>query len=876
MIRKAAALINFALTLSTLSLLNPALAQRATYPAARHGGNYMFNYYIPPAPSATPWAPAWSPDGTWIAAAIYGSIWRVDPATGIATELTYNRNYHSSPAFSRDGEWLVYTSDDDANSIQLEIVNLKSGQSHALTEDSHLYLDPAFSPDGTQLAYVSTQPNGYFNVFVRSIRQGSWAGAEVALTQDNGFGRDRLYFGPWDMHIQPAWLPGGKELLMLTNRGVPLGSGDIWRIPMTPAGLSKGWQIFSEQTLYRTRPDVSPDGKRFIYSSTGGAADQYNHLYVLPVDGGAPYKLTFGEHDDFHPRWSPDGEKIAFISNRPRRPRETGLPELWLLEAYGGRLTKVEIRELRWKRPMGRVQVRVQDTAGKLAAARIYGLASDGKFYAPRDSYSRIGELGEHLFHTGGKFEMELPPGRMTLEAVKGFETWPATQTVEITPGTTAQVTLSLKPMVDFAAKGWISGSTHVHMNYGGNLRNTLENLMFMSRAEDQDVVNELIANKDNRILDWQYFVPGGGEHPVSANTAGPAVIVGEEYRPPFYGHVFFIGLRDHLINPFTTGYEGTAIESLYPSNTDMFRKARAQGAAVGYVHAFAGEADPLESDLGVARAFPVDAALGAIDAMEWSAASGAALNVWQHALNNDLPIAAVGGEDSITNLHRTKLVGTVRTYAYVGRPGQTAASAASRRRSVAQAWIEALKQGQTFMTTGPLLDFTVNGRRPGETVQLAEGGGELILNGQVWSIVPLKRLAIFNNGKVWKEIPLTGDRRHISFEEKGLLRESSWFSLVAEGDRASHPIDAAYPQAVTSAIRAYVGSQKIRNRESAEYFIRWIDKLQRMAESWPGFRSQKERDHVFGQFREARLIYERFAVEARPQQLRPQEPENP
>jgi len=33
------------------------------YPAARHGGNYMHNYYFPPAPSSTPWAPTWSPDG---------------------------------------------------------------------------------------------------------------------------------------------------------------------------------------------------------------------------------------------------------------------------------------------------------------------------------------------------------------------------------------------------------------------------------------------------------------------------------------------------------------------------------------------------------------------------------------------------------------------------------------------------------------------------------------------------------------------------------------------------------------------------------------------------------------------------------------------
>ena len=51
--------------------------------------------------------------------------------------------------------------------------------------------------------------------------------------------------------------------------------------------------MLTEQTLYRTRPDVSIDGKRFIYSSTRGAADQFINLYVQPVAGGEPYKLTF-------------------------------------------------------------------------------------------------------------------------------------------------------------------------------------------------------------------------------------------------------------------------------------------------------------------------------------------------------------------------------------------------------------------------------------------------------------------------------------------------------------------------------------------------------------------------------------------------------
>ena len=72
--------------------------------------------------------------------------------------------------------------------------------------------------------------------------------------------------------------------------------------------------ILTEQTLYRTRPHWSPDGKRIVYASHVG--QQYTNLFVLPASGGEPYKLTFGEHDSFHPRWSPDGEWIAYVSNQ--------------------------------------------------------------------------------------------------------------------------------------------------------------------------------------------------------------------------------------------------------------------------------------------------------------------------------------------------------------------------------------------------------------------------------------------------------------------------------------------------------------------------------------------------------------------------------
>ena len=815
-----------------------------TYPSARHGGNYMHNFYFPPAPSSTPWAPAWSPDGRWIAVAMSGSIWKVDPATGIAHELTYNEKHHSLPDWSPDGRWIIYSADDGGQTIQLEILDVESGESWPLTDDSFVYVDPVFSPDGTKLAYVSTQPNGYFNVYVRPIAGGQWAGEAVAVTTDNSYGRSRLYFGEWDMHITPAWMPSGDELLLVSNRNVPLGSGNVLRLPAMANGVDEARTVLSEQTLYRTRPDVSIDGKRFIYSSTRGAADQFNNLYVQPATGGEPYKLTFFEHDAFHPRWSPDGEWIAYISNK------RALPQLALLETYGGEQKTVAITDRRWKRPMGILSMRTQ-VDGQLAGSRIHLTASDGKFYAPSDAYARVSGADDPIVHTTGAFTVALPPGRVSLTVVKGFEFVPQEVEAEIEPNEVTALTVELKRLTDMAAKGWYSGSTHVHMNYAGNLHNTLENLMMMSEAEDQDIVNELVANKDNRILDYQFFVKGGGPHPLS--TPGRLVIVGEEYRPPFYGHVFFLGLDDHLISPYTTGYEGTAIESLYPSNTDMFRKAKKQGATVGYVHAFGGNGDPLEGNLGGAKGFMVDAALGTTDAVEWSGAGTSGFFPLYAVWNNGLQITAVGGEDSISNLHRSKLVGSVRTYVLTGDRGLDM-----------DAWLEGMRAGRAFVSTGPLVELTVDGMMPGETVSLPSSGGTVDVRVHVRSITPLETVTLVFNGEEVANLPLNPDRKSVDHGATLQVSRSGWYHLRVAGSRDERfPLDASFAQAFTNPVWLTVGDQPIRSRAAAEYSIEWIDKLQVMAEAWPGWRSEQERGHVFAQFDEAREVYRRFAREA-------------
>jgi len=830
---------NFLIKISIIFFIvfSDLLFSQQAYPAAKTGGNYMHNFYLPPPSPTSPRWPAWSPDGQSLAFSMHGSVWRMALEGSTAIELTNNTTYDSSPAWSPDGKWIAYTAEKDHETMDLMLLNLKTGKSLPLKTGEHLYLDPAWSPDGSKLAYVSTEPNGYYNIYVQKIRKGKPVGPALQITQDNAYGDNRLYFGDYDLHIAPTWSPDGKELLFVTNRDTPLGSGGIWRMPVEKNGIKKARLIHNEQTLFRTRPHWSPDGTRFLYSSHVGG--QFNHLYLLPSDGGEPYKITFGDWDNFHPRWSPDGTKLVYLSN------EEGLPQLHVMKTVGGKTKKLEVKTKEWIEPRGTLQVIITDgETERPTPTRIYLQASNGKAYAPDGTYHRVGRMKDHLFHTDGTFTIEVPHGPLTIEAVKGFEYYSTKETVEIKAGERSKVTLTLSRMTNMPARGWYSGSTHVHMNYAGDLHNTLENLMFMSAAEDQSVVNELVANKDNRILDYQFFT-GETSH---LSTPERVLFVSEEYRPAFHGHVYFLGLTEHLLSPFASGYEGTAIYSLYPSNTDMLRLAGEQGAFRGYVHPYFGENDPLsgkEPSLGGAKSFPVDVALGTVEGLETTYANHATLLVWHHVLNNDFKIVLTGGEDSISNLYRSAVVGSQRSYVYLGDKPLTYSN-----------WLEALREGRTFATNGPLLTFTVNGAMPGEDVRLPQNGGTVTLKGEVQSIVPLDKVMIMNNGEILKTVPLDETGSNAVFEITVDVDESGWYTLQAEGKRNTLPISDLYPQATTNAIRVYVGGDPIRNIESANYFVRWIDRLLAMAEAHPGWRTTKEKDHVLGQFKQAQQVY--------------------
>jgi dipeptidyl aminopeptidase/acylaminoacyl peptidase len=91
-----------------------------------------------------------------------------------------------------------------------------------------------------------------------------------------------------------------------------------------------------ERLLQVGEPRVSPDGSRVAYvvtSADAEADDNRSDIWLLPLTGGEPRQLTRGAGRDSAPRWSPDGQRLAFV----RKPKgQDEKPQIWLIDADGG------------------------------------------------------------------------------------------------------------------------------------------------------------------------------------------------------------------------------------------------------------------------------------------------------------------------------------------------------------------------------------------------------------------------------------------------------------------------------------------------------------------------------------------------------------
>lgn len=254
--------------------------------------------------------PAWSPDGTRIAYMRRQNqqchLYVVEALGGASRRMgSCGQNIYGDLTWSPNGKWLAFNDRfADNTPFQLVLVDPESMDRRSLTNPpagSWGDHDPAFSPDGKQLSFTRSLSEGMQDIYVMSLEDGE----ELRLTTDS-----RNINGH-------TWTASGEEIVFSSNR---TGRSGLWRIDV--GGGAPVWiGVMGDQAFFPHR-----GGNRLAYSASSG---QTNIWLKSLVDSSEAISLITSTWWDMHPSMSPDGQQIAFTSNR------SGTYEIWLANVDG-------------------------------------------------------------------------------------------------------------------------------------------------------------------------------------------------------------------------------------------------------------------------------------------------------------------------------------------------------------------------------------------------------------------------------------------------------------------------------------------------------------------------------------------------------------
>jgi Tol biopolymer transport system component len=249
-------------------------------------------------------APNWTKDGKHLIYNSQGLMYKLDIDKRTVSQINTGavKNNNNDHVISFDGRMLGLSSGvSQAGGSVIYTVPLEGGEPKQITPKGPSYLH-GWSPDGKQLIFTG-QRNNEFDIY--SVP--ATGGTEMPLTNAKG------------LDDGPEYTPDGKYIYFNSNRN---GTMQIWR--MNADGSDQ--QAITNTDYHDWFPHISPDGKWIVFISflkeevPAGDHPFYKHVYIrlLPITGGVPKVIAYvygGQGTINTPSWSPDGKRVAFISN---------------------------------------------------------------------------------------------------------------------------------------------------------------------------------------------------------------------------------------------------------------------------------------------------------------------------------------------------------------------------------------------------------------------------------------------------------------------------------------------------------------------------------------------------------------------------------
>ncbi|MFO7696112.1 MAG: CehA/McbA family metallohydrolase [Anaerolineae bacterium] len=411
-----------------------------------------------------------------------------------------------------------------------------------------------------------------------------------------------------------------------------------------------------------------------------------------------------------------------------------------------------------------------------------------------------------------GETIIDLPLGPVYIEVSRGFEIRPQRRVIEV-KADTEQIALELERVLPWRQRGWVSADTHVH--FLSPMSALLE-----GSAEGVNVVNllasqwgELMTNVgdfDGRNTWGSRETGGDGEH---------LVRVGTENRQHVLGHISLLGYSGRIIAPMTTGGPdesalGDPIDMLL---TEWARQCHRQGGLVILPH--------FPNPRAEHAASIIEGDIDGIEMTSWgdlySGISPYSLSDWYRYLNNGYLVPAVGGTDKMTAL---TAVGTVRTYAHLpeGVP------------FTYEAWMDAVRRAETFVTYGPLVECAVDGQPMGGRIAMSAKGGTVDVVWEAASVtIPMSRAELIVNGEIRESVAV--DPWSAAGHWSVKVDRSTWVALLIRGHYADRPeIVAAHTTPVMVSVEGspfYAAADAVTILEQIEGTLAYLDTVGTRAE---------------------------------------------
>lgn len=392
---------------------------------------------------------------------------------------------------------------------------------------------------------------------------------------------------------------------------------------------------------------------------------------------------------------------------------------------------------------VGHLRIVVRDAAtGEPTFCRINVVGPDGNYYQPKANYltpyamtgewPKVGKgnrqgkgpyryLGR-FFYAWGDITVDVPPGDVRVEAAKGIEFALQEKTVAVKKGNSQTVELMLVRKEPMAKYGYYSGDPHLHFAQQSDTDESL--ILDLMEAEDIQFGSILAYNDPAGPYNGAMQTLDSPQRslglPSLRSRGDYHILSGQEYRSTTYGHLNLF-LRDEL------ALDGKKLNADNgPPYGIIGRETKKLGGYAFYAHG------------GYAQAIYADAVQGDIDGVEllqFGIYRGIELADWYHFLNIGYRFPIIGASD----YPACRFLGDCRTYVH------------SDRMPDFQGWLEGCRQGESFVTTGPLLQLDVDGRKPGSIIEKSGPGPHAVkLKARVYSAVSShQQIDIVCNGEV-------------------------------------------------------------------------------------------------------------------------------